>query len=206
MRLLVVGDSMAAGVGVPHHSAGLAGRLADRWAAETGRSVSWQVVARGGATAESTARKLAKGPVASPDLVIVVVGINDLLRYRGLRNWRRDLEVLIATVRDRLGTAPPLVFCGLPPVGRFPALPQPLRAALGLRAQRMDRALRACAAANGAFCVPLPADAMADEPRVFFAADRFHPSARGYAEIADGFLAVTRDALRTSGARRPLGS
>ncbi|GAB2875279.1 SGNH/GDSL hydrolase family protein [Streptomyces mayteni] len=203
LRLLVVGDSMAAGVGVPHHSAALAGQLAKRLAAGTARAVAWRVVARSGATAESTARKLAKGSIGvtetddgPPDLVVVVVGINDLLRFRGLAAWRRDIEALVATIRDQLGTDVPVGFSGMPPVRRFPALPQPLRAVLGLRARLMDRVLRESAEDRGAFYVALPVEAMADRPHAFFATDRFHPSAHGYAEVAAAFLTPVLASLR----------
>ncbi|MFI2029808.1 SGNH/GDSL hydrolase family protein [Streptomyces buecherae] len=203
LRLLVVGDSMAAGVGVAHHRAGIAGQLAEKVADEADGSVAWQVVARGGATAESTARKVARDPITfeverdaeegrnaagAPDLVVVMVGINDLLRYRGLRAWRHDLDVLVTALRGRWEQAPPIAFCGFPPVWRFPALPQPSRAVLGLRALRMDQVLRESAVRNGVFHVPLPVDSMASEPRSFFAEDRFHPSARGYAEMAGSFV------------------
>ncbi|ARQ69155.1 SGNH/GDSL hydrolase family protein [Streptomyces marincola] len=198
LRLLVVGDSMAAGVGVAHHRAGLAGQLAEGLATATGRPVVWRVVARSGATARSTVRRLAEGPVGfaePPDVVVVVVGINDLLRFRGLAAWRRDLAVLDATVRSRFGSDVRIGFSGMPPVRRFPALPQPLRAVLGLRARLMDRVLRESAGECGAFCVALPVEAMADQPHLFFARDRFHPSARGYAEVAAGFLPAVLTAL-----------
>ncbi|MGP3971440.1 SGNH/GDSL hydrolase family protein [Streptomyces sp. 6N223] len=205
LRLLAVGDSMAAGVGVAHHSAGLAGQLAERLAAKTARAVAWRVIARSGATARSTTRKLAKGPIGfagspdePPDLVIVVVGINDLLRFRGLTDWRCDIGDLVDTIRGRLGPDVPIGFSGMPPVRRFPALPQPLRAVLGLRARLMDGVLRECAEGRGAFCVALPIEAMADQPHVFFARDRFHPSERGYAEVAAAFLPHVIDALHDS--------
>ncbi|MGW6459712.1 SGNH/GDSL hydrolase family protein [Streptomyces sp. NPDC055078] len=221
LRLLVAGDSMAAGVGVAHQSQGLAGQLAARMAAGTGRPVRWRVVARSGATAVSTARLLAddasagreaagREPVpeggGDPDLVVVVVGINDLLRYRGLRAWRRDLGVLVGTLRERWGARVPVVFSGMPPVGHFRALPQPLRAVLGLRARRMDRVLLRSAAGSGVRYVPLPAagdvpgreGGVADEAGLLFARDRFHPSARGYAEVARVLAPL---ALESVGAR-----
>jgi lysophospholipase L1-like esterase len=221
LRLAVVGDSMAAGVGVAHHSAGLAGQLAERMAAETGRRVVWRVVARSGATARSTARKLAKSPplfpaateagavvppqstgadagaAVGPDVVVVLVGINDLLRLRGLSAWRQDIQDLVATLRSQVGPEAPVGFSGMPPVWRFPALPQPLRAVLGLRARLMEHTLRESTRDCGAFCVRLPVDEMADDPRAYFAADRFHPSARGYSAVATAFVPPLMDTVRT---------
>src|SRR5688572_18363765 len=53
--------------------------------------------------------------------------------------WRRDLTQLIADLRRRVGAAP-VVLASVPPMGRCPAFPQPLRGVLGLRAAALDRA------------------------------------------------------------------
>ncbi|AYY12613.1 SGNH/GDSL hydrolase family protein [Actinobacteria bacterium YIM 96077] len=210
VRLLVVGDSMAAGVGVDHHRSGFAGQLAERLSTAVDRSVTWRVIARSGATTRSTTRKLSQGaigvvdtkseeatsaPDAPPDLVVVVVGINDLLRFRRIMDWRHDIEDLITTIRRVLGSDVPMGFSGMPPVWRFPALPQPLRAVLGMRARLMDRVLRESVSRCDAFCVTLPVDVIADAPHIFFADDRFHPSARGYSEVATAFLPQVLDVV-----------
>jgi lysophospholipase L1-like esterase len=63
-------------------------------------------------------------------------------------------------------------------VGRFPALPHPLRGVLGLRARLLEAALhRLARGTDGAVHVPLPALA----GNHFFCEDRFHPSEEGYA-------------------------
>jgi lysophospholipase L1-like esterase len=63
---------------------------------------------------------------------------------------------------------------GMAPVSRFPALPQPVRAVMAMRARATHRTLRSAA---GDGHVPV-------SPRMigsgFFAEDGFHPSSRGY--------------------------
>jgi lysophospholipase L1-like esterase len=71
-----------------------------------------------------------------------------------------------------------VVLAGVPPVGVFPALPQPLRALLGWRAWWLDRAASRSAARAGLVYVPTRLDRTA---RTLFAADGFHPSAAGCA-------------------------
>jgi lysophospholipase L1-like esterase len=76
VRLAVLGDSTAAGVGVARHRDALAGMLGAAVAGRTGRAVSWRAVARSGATSR-TARDLVPGLVDGgwrPDVVVVVVG------------------------------------------------------------------------------------------------------------------------------------
>jgi lysophospholipase L1-like esterase len=175
LRLAVLGDSTAAGVGASTHQDALAGQLAAAVAAQTGRAVSWRAVARSGATSQ-TARELVPRLAETdwqPDLVVLCVGVNDLKNLRSLRSWDRDVAALLAAIDD---TAPEaaLIVCGMAPVSRFPALPQPMRAVMALRATAMDHALRRLA---GRRHVPVDAAMIGDG---FFATDGFHPSSRGY--------------------------
>jgi lysophospholipase L1-like esterase len=175
LRLAVLGDSTAAGVGASTHTDALAGQLAAAMAAQTGRSVSWRAVARSGATS-LTARELVPRLVDAdcrPDLVVVCVGVNDLKNLRSLRAWDRDVAALLAAIEDAAPEATVLV-SGMAPVSRFPALPQPMRAVMALRAIAMDHALRRLA---GGRHVPVDASMIGDG---FFATDGFHPSSRGY--------------------------
>lgn len=175
VRLAVLGDSTAAGVGAKRHQDALAGMLAAAVAAQTRRKVSWRAVARSGATSR-TARDLVSGLVDGdwrPDVVVVAVGVNDLKNLRPLRDWDRDVAALLAAIREAVGGAPVIV-SGMAPVSRFPALPQPMRAMLTLRAHAMDHALRREA---GDRHVPVDPQMIGDG---FFAEDGFHPSSSGY--------------------------
>jgi lysophospholipase L1-like esterase len=175
VRLAVFGDSTAAGVGAKRHEDALAGTLAAAAAGQTGREVSWRAVARSGATSR-TARDLVPGLVTDgwrPDVVVVAIGVNDLKNLRRLRDWDRDIPALLAAIRDATGDAAVIV-SGIAPVIRFPALPQPLRAVMALRARAMDHVLHRVA---GDRHVPLRPEMIGDG---FFAEDGFHPSSRGY--------------------------
>jgi lysophospholipase L1-like esterase len=176
VRLAIFGDSTAAGVGAKRHEDALAGLLGAAVSGATGRQVSWRAVARSGATSR-TARGLVPGLVAGgwrPDVVVVLIGVNDLKNLRRLRDWDHDVPALLAAITATTGGAP-VVVAGMAPVSRFPALPQPMRAAMALRARAMDHVLRQAA---GDRHVPVdPAMTGAG----FFAEDGFHhPSSRGY--------------------------
>jgi lysophospholipase L1-like esterase len=175
VRLAVLGDSTAAGVGAKRHQDALAGMLAAAVAVQAGREVSWRAVARSGATSR-TARDLVPGLVDGdwrPDVVVVLIGVNDLKNLRPLRDWDHDVAALLAAIRETAGGVPVIV-SGMAPVSRFPALPQPMRAVLALRARAMDHALRRAA---GAGHVPVNSRMIASG---FFAEDGFHPSSQGY--------------------------
>jgi lysophospholipase L1-like esterase len=175
VRLAVLGDSTAAGVGAKRHQDALVGMLAAAVAAQAGREVSWRAVARGGATSR-TARDLVPGLVDGdwrPDVVVVLVGVNDLKNLRPLRDWDHDIAALLTAIGETTGGVPVIV-SGMAPVSRFPALTQPMRAVLALRARAMDHTLRRAA---GDGHVPVNPTMIGSG---FFAEDGFHPSSQGY--------------------------
>ena len=178
LRLLVIGESTAAGVGASEHSEALPGYLAGTLRELHECGVTWSVAGKNGATA----RKVFRDVVPSlngfdPDVVVITIGINDLMRRRPLRSWSLDLTALVAALRGRYEKAQ-VILAGMPPVHRFPALPQPLRTVMGGRAKSMDRIMREVARTYGAVYVPMD-PALATEPGMF-ASDGFHPSSAGY--------------------------
>jgi len=181
LRIGVFGDSVAAGIGVADNADGLAGSVADELVRTTGRHVQWQVAARGGVSSKSAFPLVEK--LGEVDVVFVSLGINDLLEFRGLRAWRRDLTAVVRALPGRV------VLAGMPPLHRFPSLPQPLRWVFAARARRMDAVLGAVAAATGAAHAPVPA---LDVTAEFFAADRFHPSTHGCRELARLLVSALR--------------
>jgi lysophospholipase L1-like esterase len=181
LRLLVVGESTAAGVGAADHREGLTGQAATRLAAETGRPVRWRVIGRNGATAGSLRERLeAHNGELEADLAVVALGVNDTLRLTAPARWTWNLRELVYLLRDACGPIPILI-AGVPPVGRFPGLPQPLRGVLGMRAAVLDRAAaRLAGTMDGVHHVAVPLPRGADD---LFCGDRIHPSPAGYAHI-----------------------
>lgn len=177
IRLVVIGESTAAGVGATAHAEALPGFLATALQDRLHRSVLWSVHGRRGATARKVTSEIVPALGAAPDLIVVTIGINDLIRRRPLKLWSTDLTDLIAALRTSHPHAT-LIFAGMPPVHRFPAIPQPLRLVLGARARAMDRLLHEAAHEGGATYVAMN-ESMARDRRLF-AADGFHPSTAGY--------------------------
>ncbi|MGD0377184.1 MAG: SGNH/GDSL hydrolase family protein [Streptosporangiaceae bacterium] len=190
VRLAIFGDSTAAGVGATCHQDALSGMLATAIAQRTGREVSWRAVARSGATSR-TARDLVAGLVEGgwrPDIVVVAIGVNDLKNLRRLRDWDHDVAALLAAI-DATAAGVPVIVCGMAPVSRFPALPQPMRAVLALRARAMDHTLRRMAADR---YVPVDSQMIGSG---FFAEDGFHPSSKGYRAWADALAGPVTQTL-----------
>jgi lysophospholipase L1-like esterase len=139
LRLLVLGDSAAAGVGVSSQEDALAGHMA---AALRGKfQVQWKLEARTGATTRSAVQRIREMPADKFDAVVVSLGVNDVTSGRRVSAWLAEINELAGLLRVKFGAAF-ILFSGLPPMHSFPALPQPLRWYLGARARMFDRGLR----------------------------------------------------------------
>jgi lysophospholipase L1-like esterase len=196
LRLLIVGESTAVGVGVPTHDAGLAGQTARALAGSTGRGVSWRVLGRSGASARHLVAEFIEpaAPIEA-DVVIVALGVNDTISLSSVARWVNALDALLQRVREGSRDAA-VVVSGVPPMQVFPAFPAPLRHVLGLRARVLDRAAVRWAGGQVAVThVPHPGTAPSDVPEMF-CEDRFHPSALGYARWGAALAAAASDILR----------
>lgn len=152
LRLLIAGDSSAAGVGVEQQRDALAQRLAKRLAESVGARVAWQLRARSGVTTAQTLALLRDedhGPGAlRADVAVIVTGVNDVVDQIPSRRAVAAREALANWLRNGHGIQH-VVFAPLPPVHHFPGLPQPLRWVAGSDARRHNAALAEWAATRG---------------------------------------------------------
>jgi lysophospholipase L1-like esterase len=187
LRVLVVGDSVAAGVGVGHHRATIAGRVSTRLAESRGRAVTWRVVARTGATTgEVTAMLRDRTVPIEADVVVISIGVNDAKNLHTDGRFRTELGALVDHVLADLPQAEVLLL-GLPPMDAFPALPRPLADLLGARARRIDAVGRGVAAGRPRLRrIELALEA----GEGLFAEDGFHPSAVVHDRIAREVVAL----------------
>lgn len=140
LRLLVTGDSSAAGVGVGRQSDALAHRLAQRLAEAVQARVHWQLRARSGLTTAQTLALLHDEGHAPADVAVVVTGVNDVVDQIPSRRAVAAREALANWLRNGHGCQH-VVFAPLPPVHHFPGLPQPLRWIAGADARRHNSAM-----------------------------------------------------------------
>jgi lysophospholipase L1-like esterase len=169
LRLLVLGDSAGAGVGATTQDEALAGRILARLG--SAHRVQWRVVARTGATTASTIRHLERLDPFATDVVVTSLGVNDVTGDLGVARFLALQARLHAILKDKLGVRL-VIASGLPPMGLFPALPQPLRWYLGERARELDQALAQWLSdCNGAEHLPFQGEVDV----AHMASDGFHP-------------------------------
>ena len=152
LRLLITGDSSAAGVGVVTQREALAAQLAERTAEACGARVQWQLLARSGLTTAQTLsllqQELTMASGEHPDVAVVVTGVNDVVDQVPSRLAVSARESLANWLRNAHGVQH-VVFAPLPPIHHFPGLPQPLRWVAGADALRHNAALTKWAASRG---------------------------------------------------------
>ncbi|MCT1479426.1 SGNH/GDSL hydrolase family protein, partial [Microbacterium sp. p3-SID336] len=176
LDLLLLGDSVAAGLGAGRRKETLGARLAKTAARDLQRPVRLRTAAVVGAESPDLARQLdGLPPGYRPHVAVVVVGGNDVTHRLPTAVSAQCLGDAIQRLRARgaevvVGTCPDL--------GALRAVPQPLRRIASSLSRRLADAQTAVAIADGAEPIDLRravGPLFFDEPEEMFSLDRFHP-------------------------------
>jgi len=186
LRVLIVGESTTVGVGVDRIEQGLVGHFVQAFARQTGRPVLWELIGENGATVAEISKKLAQAQVPVFDLAILAIGVNDAKALRSPRQWRHDLGALLQALEQQEPQAR-LFVSAMPPLGLFPALPQPLRFLLGVQAARLRLSSQRLIDTRPQVRQLYPDFSFAPG---LFASDGFHPSEAGYERWAHDLVAA----------------
>lgn len=189
LHLLLLGDSIAAGLGAgkPKHTLGA--QLARRLARETQRAVRLHTAALVGSETSMLRTQLGGLPQGyRADVAVIVVGGNDVThRVRPGESVRHLCEAVEAL--RAAGTEVVVGTC--PDLGALTALAQPLRALAGRSSRQLAGAQREAVLGLGARVVSLGdvvGPFFVSRPEEMFAVDRFHPSSAGYKRTAKAML------------------
>lgn len=178
LRVLGLGESPVAGVGVAWQELAITAQFARELAHRLGRPVQWRACGRNGATVRDALAELVQQvPLEQVDVLMVAFGVNDAVAFRSVGAWQRDMLALLESVRERCQPRVVLV-SGVPPMQEFPTLPHPLRWVMGLKAAALDRGLATLARQHSwLYHVPIVLDTRNDASLT--AEDGYHPSAKG---------------------------
>ncbi|MEM8498078.1 MAG: SGNH/GDSL hydrolase family protein [Pseudomonadota bacterium] len=180
LHLYGIGDSIIDGVGTSGLKNAMLGQTARALSVQLGANIAWQGAGRSGhRTAQVLELLSGEPPRGTIEFVIVSVGVNDVTGLRSLNQWRRDLRNLMLALREQCPAANVLMI-GLPPMGEFPLLPQPLKALFGLRSRQFEAvALKALQQLDFVSYarIDLPTDTDS------FAVDGYHPSEEACREL-----------------------
>ncbi len=191
LRLMLVGDSAAAGVGSETQTDALIGKLVPALQQQAlintqFDAIDWSLQATTGHTSFDILRRLYV--IATPrqpvDVMVLSVGVNDTTANIAKDKWQSHLEEIIAVAKRKFAVRV-LIFSSLPPMAQMPALPAPLNGFIGSIATRLDEVLQqVCAEHDGVHYMEADFKRMSEEhsngqpvdAATLFASDGFHPS------------------------------
>ncbi|MGC9666756.1 SGNH/GDSL hydrolase family protein [Planosporangium sp. 12N6] len=195
LRLVLLGDSTALGVGVEQVTDTVGGQLAMLLAEEAdGRRVELSSVAVSGSRSADLGTQVARALVGTrPDVAVILVGGNDAVHFTAPAEAADDLASAVRRLRAA-GVAVVVGTC--PDLGSARAFPPPLRQLVGWHGRRLARAQAAAVATVGG----VPVDLAAQTGAVFradagtYCHDGYHPSADGYRVWAHALLPAVTEA------------
>lgn len=185
VRVAVIGDSSvhAPGVDGPHQI--WVSLICERLA-QQGRHIVLRSFAVGGSKADDLLIDQMDEAIASaPDVILVSVGANDVLKGVPRATFKENLDRLISGLTK--STDATVILSGVGVLGTIPRLYPPLSHLISRRAESFDRAHREIAETYGTIVV----DQRADDVRIWqtdrslWAQDDFHVSPAGHARWAE---------------------
>lgn len=181
LRLLVLGDSSAAGVGADHVDQSLAPQLAALMAERSGEAVYWRIAGFNSATSGQIRDHVVKHlPRDAYTHVVLSVGTNDAKNFHTLARFKREFGGLIYALKARFPSAR-IVWSPVVDMNDVPALPPLLARILAVRAGAVNELGTRLMRERGAdAATPLPVGGPGG-----FAADGFHAGPLGYAAWAE---------------------
>jgi lysophospholipase L1-like esterase len=193
-RLAVLGDSIGFGTGASRPADALGPRLAAALTAD-GFDVELHVLAVPGAVSADLAAQVRRAEPLLADLALVVIGANDLARFRPPPQAAGELGAAITALRLR---GVDVVVLPAPDMSTVPFVPPAFRTVVRAACAQLQLQQATVAEAAGASVAAVSAAvgaAFTADPALF-SGDRFHPSSAGYAriaaEVAPAVLAAAR--------------
>jgi lysophospholipase L1-like esterase len=194
IRLVLLGDSSAAGYGVYRDRDTPGAQLAISISGIARRPVHITNVAVVGAESQQLGAQLDELGNIHPDLAVIMIGTNDVTHRVKPEVAVRHLADAVVRLRA-MGAEVVVGTC--PDLGTIRPLAQPLRRYAHILSRKMAREQTVAVVAAGGRTVSLGdllGPLFATE-RELFSDDQFHPSAAGYAAAADALLPSALDAL-----------
>ncbi len=193
VRLVVLGDSTGAGVGVIRTEETVGGVLARRLAGPR-RRVRLAGAAIAGSGSGDLGPQVSRALLGRPDVAVLLVGATDATSGTSLGAVRQNISDAVRRLRAA-GAAVVVGTC--PDLGASRAFAQPLRRVVAWRGRRVAATTAAAAEAAGGVAVDLGqrvGPVFRADP-ASYCEDGFHPSADGYRLIAGALLPAVDEAV-----------
>jgi len=194
LRLVLLGDSAAAGLGCERADQTPGALLAGGIARDLRRRVELEVVAVTGARSADLDVQVARAVGRPLDVAVLIVGANDVTHRVPIAGATRDLARAVRSLRA-VGAVVVVGTC--PDLGTVKPVMQPLRTIAAHWSRRLAAAQTVATVGENGIAVSLGDLLVRDfsEQPQLWSADRFHPSADGYRRVVDVLLPSVLDSL-----------
>lgn len=183
LRILLIGDSSAAGVGVDTIEQSLGGHLCRLLHEKTGLSVSVRIAGNNSATANQI-RDYVVPHIKHEnfDFIALNVGTNDAKNFHRGSTFCKNFGTLLYALKSKFPTAQ-IIWSGIIDLEELEMLPKPLNKILGIRSRILNHNGQVLCTERGALA---PGNKEWKVITENFSKDGFHASSLGYERWAQG--------------------
>ena len=184
-RILTVGDSSAAAVGIDHTSGSMCYQLSSKLHQKTGEAVSWHISGHNSAVcAEVRDLVVPNLPYDDYTHIFIMIGTNDMKNFHSVRRFKKGFGGLLYALRARFPEAK-IYWHQAIDMEAVPKLPRPLSIFMNWRRELINAMGAQLCIERGAVAVP-PMQGVTEEG---FCEDGFHANEFGYEAWAEHYLA-----------------
>lgn len=184
IKMVLLGDSSAAGYGVPTVEETPGAMIGSSLAAQADRRVHLGVFSKVGAQSGDLAGQIDEALPTGPDAAVILIGANDVTHMVPVGV---SVRLLGEAVRRLVDAGVAVVVGTCPDLGTVQPIPQPLRFGARVWSRRLAAAQTVAVVEAGGRSVSLGSilgPEFEAAPAMLFGPDRFHPSAAGYEAMA----------------------
>ena len=188
IKLLILGDSAGAGVGVTTQEEALSGQV--NAILQKTNHLDWTLIATSGHSTADALENLKSLKKESFDIVLISLGVNDVTGFVSPKKWIQQCDELINLLVSKY-SAQRIIWSDFPKMEKFPSLPQPLRWFMGSRKNHLrKKLLNYILQKKSVELLEFP-DLLAEHDmdiKDWIAIDGFHPGPRVYTIWAQEFV------------------
>lgn len=181
LRYVVLGDSLTAGVGTDKFEEAYPFLVADLLASSSGAKILIENFSYPGARTENLINDLLEPAIATrPDIVTVLIGVNDVHGLIGVSEFRRNYDLILQRlVRE---TEAKIYAISFPRIGSDSLLPFPYGLYFSWKTKTYNAIIKELAEKYKVGFVDLATstDTLLKKDGPHYTVDKFHPSAIGY--------------------------
>ena len=190
-KILGLGESPMAGVGIAKHSLTLTGLTAVKLNKLLGCSVKWEILAESGLSLKNLNKLIGEQLGKNSNLVLVSMGGNDVFQLTPPWVWKNNINACVKLLFEK-ENKPLILFSPVPPVGRFPAIPNPLRITFSFWGLLLQASLaQTINSMDNAYLL----DERFPEGKEYYLEDGIHPSPLAYDPWSEKLAIMTLELL-----------